>query len=956
MHVAIALLLIAASPVTSLSELERAEALAWVAAMKVNKRGPFVGVAWFCKDGTVLPPKSFACVDHGGGFQYGVLSQEAQKLGKAGIYVGTVLAALPPDALLVDDYYRSRALIVESYLERALNGWVLEAARNYRGFRQVEDEQESARWLLIELAKRADILSHNRSLAIRTMRALPYGRQGSLADEVRALAGLLGDADRDFANLRYKIHAMPEPADVPAVEAYGVTKTGELAEMCEELVTKMTALYDPASRFERLRSVRSWIWHSGCKSAIQTFIDTDSTDALALLRNGAALMTVAEGLLQPGPTTKQGERNLLLLHVISVVEELWVGLTAPLAKLAMTREQGLEVAEILLRSAGRVGLLSPREVTVATDGIAGARTGAPAAYAEGIAQASRALEWARARLLADLGVALGHYQAVEPRARTVIDDILRSGVMLPLAAVLDRLNTDVDRLRGGGHRIVGLGNAGGTGLRGENAGFATGPLAVLEPGANARQLKRNQIVLLPELPPELPPVAGIITLGAAGSLSHVALLARNLGIPHAAVGGDMMDALLPLVGKELLLGVSAGGRVAVGPRASFPDLAGAGAAPTAAYRAPFLEINEKILDLKTTRIHALSEISPKDSGARVGPKAAELGRLRALFPDRVSDAAVIPFGAFLRHVSRPGEDGISPIDRARAAYQRARAMTPQEAEKALLPELAVFRESIATLPYPEGFEAEVDAALARLGEVGSFGVFIRSDTNVEDLKEFTGAGLNKTVANRTQRDSILAAIRKVWASPYTERSFRWRQRILKNPEYVFPSVILHRTVPSEISGVMVTTDLEGKTKNAISISASEGVAAVVDGGSPETIVIEPDGTVRLLASSRSSTRKLIPPAPAEGVIVTTSEGRDPLLGEAEIKEMTALAAEIKKQIPAADGLPWDIEFGIFEDKAYLLQIRPLRTSRSAATYPFLVALDEKAALPTTKLDLAEALP
>ena len=43
-----------------------------------------------------------------------------------------------------------------------------------------------------------------------------------------------------------------------------------------------------------------------------------------------------------------------------------------------------------------------------------------------------------------------------------------------------------------------------------------------------------------------------------------------------------------------------------------------------------------------------------------------------------------------------------------------------------------------------------------------------------------------------------------------------------------------------------------------------------------------------------------------------SEGRDPLLGDAEIEELTSLAAEVKARIPAADGLPWDIEFGIYQ--------------------------------------------
>lgn len=956
MQIAIAVALIAATPVTPLPEMDRARALAWVAAMKVSSRGPYAGVAWFCKDGTVLPPKSFACVEHGGGFQYGVLSPEGKKLGELGIHVGTVLTALEPQALIDDGYYRSRALIVESYLERALNGWVLETARTYRGFRQVEDEQEAARWLLLELAKREDLLGPGRSLLVRLMRALPYGRQGSLADEMRALAGLLGDADRGFAKLRYKIHAMPEPADIPEVESYCTGKEGELGQLCVELIGKMKAYYDPASRFERLRIVRSWMWHRECKRAIQTFVDTDPTDAMALLLNGAALMTIAESLLRPGVETKQGERNLLLLHVISLVEELWVGITAPLTKMPMTRARALETAEILLRSAGRIGLLSPREVTAATGAIGAAKSGDPAAYAAGTAEASRALEWARARLLADLGIALGRYELVEPRAGGVIDDILRSGVMLPLAAVLDRLFADVERLRGGGHRVVGLGIGTGASLRGENAGLATGPLAILEPGGDPRELERHQIVLLPELVPDLPPVAGIITLGAAGSLSHVALLARNLGIPHAAVGSEIVAKLSAIVGATLLLGVSNGGRVALGPIAAFPELGGEDAAQPARPDTPFLEIDPTRLDLKTTRIHALSEISPADSGVRVGPKAAELGRLKSLFPDRVSDAAVIPFGAFLRHVSRPGSAGVSPMDRLRAAYGRARAMEPAVAERELLGELEVFRQAIATLPFPDGFEAEVDTALASLGVAGTFGVFVRSDTNVEDLEAFTGAGLNKTVANRVARASILAAIREVWASPFTERSFRWRQRILKNPEYVFPSVILHRTVPSEISGVMVTTDLEGHSVGAITISASEGVAAVVDGGAPETIVIEKDGRVRLLSSSRSATRKQIPPPPAEGVVISPSEGRDPLLGEAEIADLVALVREVEKRIPAVKGLPWDIELGFFGGKAYLMQIRPLRTSSGAGTHPLLVAMDAKASLPTGTLDLTAVVP
>ena len=49
------------------------------------------------------------------------------------------------------------------------------------------------------------------------------------------------------------------------------------------------------------------------------------------------------------------------------------------------------------------------------------------------------------------------------------------------------------------------------------------------------------------------------------------------------------------------------------------------------------------------------------------------------------------------------------------------------------------------MPFPDGFESEVEAALNELGKPNTFGVYVRSDTNVEDLKDFTGAGLNLTV-------------------------------------------------------------------------------------------------------------------------------------------------------------------------------------------------------------------
>jgi hypothetical protein len=44
------------------------------------------------------------------------------------------------------------------------------------------------------------------------------------------------------------------------------------------------------------------------------------------------------------------------------------------------------------------------------------------------------------------------------------------------------------------------------------------------------------------------------------------------------------------------------------------------------------------------------------------------------------------------------------------------------------------------------------------------------------------------------------------------------------------------------------------------------------------------------------------------------------------------------------------------DKAYLLQIRPLRIAKAAARHPLLAAMDEKAKPATGNLDLTAAIP
>ena len=101
--VTIILLLLISTPFPlAATELPPQEILRqWIAEMKIAPRGPFSQIRWFCNDGSILPPKAYACRDHGGGVQHGEWTDRVNRLRAGGYYVANILAAL--DLSLITD-------------------------------------------------------------------------------------------------------------------------------------------------------------------------------------------------------------------------------------------------------------------------------------------------------------------------------------------------------------------------------------------------------------------------------------------------------------------------------------------------------------------------------------------------------------------------------------------------------------------------------------------------------------------------------------------------------------------------------------------------------------------------------------------------------------------------------------------------------------------------------------
>jgi phosphoenolpyruvate synthase/pyruvate phosphate dikinase len=342
------------------------------------------------------------------------------------------------------------------------------------------------------------------------------------------------------------------------------------------------------------------------------------------------------------------------------------------------------------------------------------------------------------------------------------------------------------------------------------------------------------------------------------------------------------------------------------------------------------------------------ETSSADSGVRCGPKAANLGQLQRLFPDHVSSGIVVPFGVYWAHVSRRDSRGVGLADTIHDAYEEAERMrnsgrSEGEVRAYMAPKLAAFRQAIGTIVLDPEFVKELRSKMDEVfGKDGTYGVFVRSDTNAEDLPQFTGAGLNLTVPNVVGFDNVLQALRAVWASPFEERAYEWRSQALTSSDRVYPSVVLYRTIRSDKSGVMATANLATLDLSGITVNVNEGVAAVVDGGVSESLLLEASGKVKLLAQARAPYRKVA--SPGGGFVDKPTSGSDRVLSDAEIEQLRQLARDVKAKFPPQYDqnktiLPWDIEFGFENGQLRLFQIRPLVRYREARILEALGALD-----------------
>lgn len=928
----------------------RAKYRQWIVEMKEAPRGPFSNVKWYCKDGTVFPPTEYACAKRGGGVQHGEWSERTKELRSQGYKVATLLAGIDaPKAVAAPDFADSYAqLLVEKFLIATDNGWIMRRALFYRGALQEEDEREGARNLLQAMAARPEWTGF-RFVALRTgVRMLPHGQDTASAQKVRQMAATLSDRDAGFASLRAKIHGTPEASDAERVRAYAAAARPELRASYEELATEIDRVYQPKPLDQTLESAarafsREPAVQKSLNDARATYVrDTDVVSRYRLTAD--VLMSLRRGL----PTIKSAQDRLRALDLSIAVEEenVRLGNTIRAAIDKAPRGGNLILMRAAADAAFGTGLLSERERSSLQKSFEA--LGSPEvqlrAYMAELRYLGLVPGWGTQQLRFQFGEAMDRLAEIEPKAELFVQDQLRGSPLLFYSQALDALNRDANRQAGVRNSVFGSEVA--SGFNALNPGIARGVLHTSPEMQRAGQFRADGIYVLPETVADLPPIAGILTAGAGNPLSHVQLLARNLGIPNVAVDQSVLPMLQKGDGRRAVMAVSSGGLVEIADDGPQWD-AVLGKATQAAATAMF-EPDLKKLDLSVRNFVSLDTLRAKDSGRIVGPKAAKLGELKASFPDRVAPGVGIPFGLYRATVlDRPYKNtGKTVYQWMVESFRKLEAMPAGSKEAAQAAEqlrAEIYSTVMKTDPGPQ-FREQLRAAMAKeFGADFRGGVFIRSDTNVEDLPGFTGAGLNLTLFNIVGFDNIVKGILEVWASPYTQRAWAWRQAHMKGPEHIYPAVLLLRTVPSDLSGVMITQDVDSGDRNILSVAVNEGVGGAVEGQASESVRIDKrTGSVRLMASA-TSPRRMVPQATG-GIARLPASGAETLLKADEVKQLIAFSDEINKRFQQVDerGQPAaaDVEFAFVGGRLWLLQIRPFNESRQAQASAFLAKMDQ----------------
>ena len=935
------------SPMTS----DKIETL--VEKYKNDIRGPYKDIRWFCADGSVRQPKD-PCPDNiGPGVQHARYKDEVVALGISNhIFLGQILAYSNNDEIWDADFNHSRLkqFQLDKYLRLIDNGWVNQKGQFYRGSVQVEDEEawgiEFYKWILAKDA----VITDNFYFIRQSLKDIPHNGDDNVAQLMRSESKVISDNYVAFMDLRTKIHSQPEISDIQKVIDFKAKNqkllTTDLNKKLDGLVATMQTFFKPVD-VQSLLNKSKLVKGTTLGDKVQAFVQGktgNETPSYSVNETAQLLLDIREGLV----AEKRPMARLQLLDISLKLEELLFQ-NAPNWEPTTVSGQLEKICALTTASvgAGYLELWEWEQISGALSKF-GQDQLSLAELTQVLETARAAVEWSAAMVKANYQEVVDAYTTFEPKSYAFIDDRIRGSVALHLGKSVGELGDFIAKESALTNMVMDISNQ--STFRGLNPGYAFGELVVVDGSSEDIEVSSDKIYIFQRSPSDLKPIAGIATVAEGNMVSHVQLLARNLGIPNAALSDANLQSLKKYDGDRVFYAVSNKGNVIIKPESKMTDQE-RGLFVKKERNTDKIEVPIEKIQLKNTDVLNMRDVDASDSGALCGPKAANLGQLKKMFPDQVVEGLVIPFGIFRDHMDQqmPGQN-TSYWAYLNAMFVEAERMittgvSEPEVENYQLRQLETLRTAIKKMPLKADFMEQLETKFKTVlgSDFGQIPVFLRSDTNMEDLKEFTGAGLNLTLFNVLDKEKILNGVKEVWASPYTERSFKWRQKYLLNPENVFPSILVIPSVDVDYSGVLISKGINSGNEKDLTVAFSRGAGGAVDGQSAETYTIYDAGGYRLLAPAREAKYNTLPTTGGTGKKVATFQNR--VVNEKNLNEIKILANTIRTTLSEATNSDYegayDVELGFKDDKLWLFQIRPFVENKKAVSSGYLESITPK---------------
>lgn len=458
----------------------------------------------------------------------------------------------------------------------------------------------------------------------------------------------------------------------------------------------------------------------------------------------------------------------------------------------------------------------------------------------------------------------------------------------------------------------------------------------------------HDILILETLPAEIPLVAATISKDAQTPLSHVNLAAKARKTPNIAFNGnELPDSLLALCGKLVKLEVKANsftvGEATLEEAQTF-------------WNKNVRDPIKLTYDLSDSGLIDFADLK-FNSSKSVGVKAANLAELHKLLPENSPDGFAVPFyhySKFMDYAQVTEElcerSFADCVKEGRASDVCSQVKTACSAAitvgSADAQNFATLRSYIANIIAREDFVADTRLREAMLDNIrymfkhipveksfgdaldakvrnlyGEAGVRLRSSTNSEDLSDFNGAGLYKSVkATAREKDLPSDEIRKVWASVWSFKVFE--ERSLWNIDHmsVQMAVAVHEAFPDEVAnGVIITQNIADYSVAGIYANIQVGETSITnpEGGElPEIIsIIESPPPQRGVQSVLLQHSSLSPDS------LILSDGEIYMLYQ-YVQKIQNRFANLYNEYPDAFAL--DIEFKVMgpDRKLIFKQVRP----------------------------------